>query len=168
VLRPDFVVCDEPVAALDLSIQAQIIELLTRLRRELKLTYLFISHDIAVVAHLADRIAIMYLGRFVEIGPARAVVANPLHPYTQALIAAVPQAHAPRPGRRIAVRGEPPSPLDPPRGCRFHPRCPHAADICRAEEPRLASSDDGRAAACHFAGKLPPASSLRESAPCNP
>ena len=177
VLRPDFIVCDEPVAALDLSIQAQIVELLKRLRRDFALTYLFISHDIAVVSHIADRIAVMYLGQIVEIGPAREVVERALHPYTQALIAAVPQTHAPRARRRAPLKGEPASPLDPPRGCRFHSRCPYAADICRKEAPPLVPAaglhTGAHAAACHFAGHLPaspipPSSSQPEAASCNP
>ena len=152
VLRPDFVVCDEPVSALDVSVQAQIVELLANLRRKLGLAYLFISHDIAVVAHVSDRIAVMYLGRIVELGPARDVITAPRHPYTKALLSAVPQMHATR--ARIRLAGEPPSPLSPPSGCAFHPRCPHAQDICRHTRPALTEGPPGHAAACHFADAL--------------
>jgi oligopeptide/dipeptide ABC transporter ATP-binding protein len=166
ILKPDFVVCDEPVAALDVSIQAQIIDLLSRLRRELKLAYLFISHDIAVVAHIAERIAVMYLGRIVEIGPARQVIAQPLHPYTQALISAVPQAHRLRSSPRTRLKGEPASALHPPPGCRFHPRCPYAIGECRTVSPELREIAPGHLAACHLAGAIPPA--VTEPAACSP
>jgi oligopeptide/dipeptide ABC transporter ATP-binding protein len=153
VLRPDFIVCDEPVSALDVSIQAQILELLGALRREFGLTYLFISHDLAVVAHLSDRIAVMYLGGIVEIAPARTLIAAPRHPYTKALLSAVPQVHAP--GRaRIKLAGEPPSPLAPPPGCRFHPRCPHAEPRCRTTVPVLLDVSAGHGVACHVFGAV--------------
>ena len=153
VLRPDLVVCDEPVSALDVSVQAQVIELLRELRREFNLTYLFISHDLAVVGHLSDRIAVMYLGEIVEIAESRRLIAAPLHPYTQALIAAAPRLD------RAAARaghlgGDPPSPLDPPPGCRFHTRCPHAMPTCRTTAPPLRQVAVGHSVACHLAGAM--------------
>ncbi|WP_237213359.1 ABC transporter ATP-binding protein, partial [Falsiroseomonas oryziterrae] len=132
ILKPDFVVCDEPVSALDVSVQAQVLSLLRELRDEMGLTLLFISHDLAVVAHLARRIAVMYLGRIVEEGLREAVISRPAHPYTRALLAAVPRLDAVGPGRRT-VAGELPSPLAPPPGCAFHPRCPLAGPRCRVE-----------------------------------
>jgi len=151
VLRPDFVVCDEPVSALDVSIQAQIIALLNELKRDFGLTYLFISHDLSVVAHLADRIAVMYLGRIVETGPASRLIEAPAHPYTQALFAAVPRIDAggERPPR---LQGDMPSALDPPAGCRFHTRCPHAGERCHRVEPAPIEVAAGHTAACHLHG----------------
>jgi peptide/nickel transport system ATP-binding protein len=148
-VKPEFLVCDEAVAALDVSIQAQIINLFMKLRAESNLTYLFISHDLGVVRHLSDRVAIMYLGRIVEEGPADVVFAKPNHPYTQALLAEVPRLD--RRKRNFApVKGEIPSPLDPPTGCHFHPRCPHAMDRCRSEAPALEAIATGRRSACHL------------------
>ncbi len=150
-LRPDFVVCDEPVSALDVSIQAQIIELLRELRREFSLTYLFISHDLAVVGHLSDRIAVMYLGEIVEIADCRRLINEPRHPYTQALLAAAPRLD--RSGPRAAhLGGDPPSPLAPPPGCKFHTRCPRAMPECRTIAPRPTRVAPDHHVACHLYG----------------
>jgi oligopeptide/dipeptide ABC transporter ATP-binding protein len=152
-MKPDMLVCDEPVASLDVSIQAQIINLFLKLRRELGLTMLFISHDLGVVRHVSDRIAIMYLGRIVELGDARRAYAQPLHPYTQALLDSVPNLVLA--DDEIvsfkAIRGELPSALSPPYGCHFHLRCPHAVERCRTEIPLLREIEAARLAACHFA-----------------
>ena len=148
-VKPEFLVCDEAVAALDVSIQAQILNLFMRLREELRLTYLFISHDLGVVEHISDRIVIMYLGRVVESGPTEELFAAPNHPYTQALIEEIPRLDL-RHARFSAIKGEIPSPLDPPPGCHFHPRCPHASERCRTERPILREIAPGRHAACHL------------------
>jgi peptide/nickel transport system ATP-binding protein len=148
-VKPEFVVFDEPVAALDVSIQAQIINLFIALREELGLAYLFISHDLGVVEHIADRILIMYLGRIVESAPTAAVFRAPNHPYTQALLSEVPRLDQRR-RRFTPVKGEIPSPLDPPSGCHFHPRCPHATERCRREAPALKEIAPGRLSACHL------------------
>ena len=148
-VNPEFIVCDEAVAALDVSIQAQVLNLFMELRQELGLTYLFISHDLGVVEHLSDRVAIMYLGRVVEMAPTEELFAQPNHPYTQALLREVPRLDTRR--RQFEpVKGEIPSPLDPPSGCHFHPRCPFATDRCRSEPPRLKEIAPGRFAACHL------------------
>ncbi len=148
-VRPDFLVCDEAVAALDVSIQAQILNLFMRLRQELDLTYLFISHDLGVVEHLSDRVVIMYLGRVVEEAPSEEVFRHPNHPYTRSLLDAVPRIEARRRAFSV-VQGEIPSPLNPPTGCHFHPRCPHAMARCRAEVPVLREIAPGRRSACHL------------------
>jgi peptide/nickel transport system ATP-binding protein len=148
-VRPEFLVCDEAVAALDVSIQAQVLNLFIALRESLGLTYLFISHDLGVVRHLSDRVAIMYLGRLVEIAPTAEIYARPNHPYTQALLAEVPRLDARR-KRFAAIRGEIPSPLAPPPGCHFHPRCPHAMPRCKIETPLLREIAPGRFSACHL------------------
>ncbi len=151
-MKPDLLVCDEPVASLDVSIQAQILNLFLALRRELGLTMLFISHDLSVVRHVSDRIAVMYLGRIVEIGPTATVYADPAHPYTCGLMDSVPRLALDGAGAAFTpIRGEIPSPLAPPPGCRFHPRCPIAAARCAREPPPLADLGDARRAACLFA-----------------
>ena len=149
-LRPRFIVCDEPVSALDVSIQAQIVNLLRDLQQEFGLTYLFIAHDLGVVKHMADRVAVMYLGRIVEIADKAALYAKPLHPYTQALLAAVP---IPNPAARqtlMPLKGEIPSPSAPPPGCHFHTRCPYVMPRCRVESPPLSEIAPGHYASCHL------------------
>ena len=149
ILRPRFIVLDEPVSALDVSVQAGIVNLLQDLQAELGLTYLFIAHDLAVVKHISDRVAVMYLGRIVEVADKRAIYANALHPYTEALIAAAP---ATRPGRVRPPRaaGDVPSALAMPSGCRFHPRCRYVMDVCRTVEPMLTEPQPGHFVACHL------------------
>jgi oligopeptide/dipeptide ABC transporter ATP-binding protein len=149
--EPTLIVADEPLSALDVSIQSQILNLMRALQRERSLAYLFISHDLAVVNHLADRVAVLYLGRLVELAPRDDLFATPSHPYTQALLAAVPRIGRRR-TRGAAIRGEMPSPMAPPPGCVFHPRCPKVQDICRTTPPALepAPGREGQLAACHF------------------
>lgn len=148
---PRLIVCDEPVSALDVSIQAQIINLFKKLQRQLGLTYLFIAHDLAVVRHISDRIAVMYLGRIVEITDAAELYLTPLHPYTQALLSAIPVTDYDEEKKRtrITLQGEVPSPIHTPSGCPFHPRCPYATEQCRRETPRLRTYAPGHEAACH-------------------
>ena len=152
VMRPAFIVADEPISALDVSLQIQILELFEELKRRFDLTYLFISHDLAVVREIADRVAVMYLGRIVELGPTERIFELPLHPYTQALLAAspVPDPAIERHRAYVPLKGEPPSPARPPSGCRFHPRCPHAMPACRELTPQLQATADGRTVACHL------------------
>ena len=153
-LNPKFIVCDEPISSLDVSIQSQIINLLRRLQREFNLTYLFVAHDLAVVRHISDRIAVMYLGKIVEIADRVTLYENPLHPYTKALLTAVPipDPEVEEKRERVILRGEVPSPANPPAGCRFHTRCPIAQfPLCEVEEPQLSLRSDGQQVACHLA-----------------
>ncbi len=150
MLEPEILVLDEPVSALDLSIQAQVLNLLTELQQRLNLAYLFISHDLSVVRHIADEVMVMYLGRPVEHGSAEKVFSNPEHPYTKALLSATPIADPTRISRRTVLKGEMPSPVDPPAGCPFHPRCPNVMDKCGSQRPQLKQLTSGVAISCHL------------------
>lgn len=153
-LHPKLVVCDEAVSALDVSIQAQVINLLKDLQQEFGLTYLFISHDLGVVEHVSDRLAVMYLGRIAELADSVEIYQTPLHPYTQALLSASPIPDPTLKRDRIILKGDVPSPIDPPHGCRFHTRCLYAEDICSQQEPELKAVRENHLAACHFAGSV--------------
>ncbi|HUN43892.1 MAG TPA: dipeptide ABC transporter ATP-binding protein [Acetobacteraceae bacterium] len=148
-VQPKMIVCDEPVSALDVSIQAQVINLLEDLQEKFGLTYLFIAHDLSVVEHISDRVAVMYLGRVVEIAPSDSLYDNPRHPYTEALLSAVPIPDPQVKRKRIVLQGEVPNPINPPAGCHFHPRCPLAEARCRSEVPQLRESTPGHWTACH-------------------
>ena len=153
-LNPRLIVADEPVSALDVSVQAQVLNLLQRLKDDLRLTFIFISHDLSVVEHICDRIAVMYVGKLVELAPTDELLRNPRHPYTEALVSAVPPADPLIKMERIILEGDVPSPANPPAGCVFHPRCRYAQDICREQEPPLIKIGPEHSARCHFADEL--------------
>lgn len=171
-LQPEFIVADEPVSMLDVSIRAGVMNLLLRLREEFHLTLVFISHDVGVTRYMSDRIAVMYLGRVVELGATEEVISNPLHPYTQALLTSVPVPDPKFQRGRAKISGELPSPINLPSGCRFHPRCPYTEEICRTEKPELREIIPGHFAECHFAGEvgigpMPPLGERAEGLPAS-
>ena len=154
-LNPKLIICDEPVSALDVSVQAQVINLLMDLQEEYSLTYLFIAHDLSVVEHISDRVAVMYLGKIVEVADAEELYRDPKHPYTKALLSAVPVPDPTVTSQRISLKGELPSPAAPPPGCAFHPRCPVAVEVCSREEPKLLDAGGGHLASCHLVPPSP-------------
>jgi peptide/nickel transport system ATP-binding protein/oligopeptide transport system ATP-binding protein len=154
ILDPTFVICDEPVSALDVSIQSQILNMMQDLRKEKKMSYIFISHDMSVIKHISDRVGVMYLGSIVELADKNDIFNEPKHPYTRALLSAIPQ---PDPDEKLdlhMVQGEIPSNVDLPKGCKFHPRCPFAKDVCKTQEPESKEVGQGHIAKCHFAGEI--------------
>jgi len=154
-LDPELIICDEPVSALDVSIQAQVLNLLEDLQGEYQLTYLFIAHDLSVVKHISDRVAVMYLGQIAELVETQLLYTNPLHPYTEALLSAVPVPDPAYEAERILLRGDVPSPVNPPSGCYFHPRCSYAQELCAREKPEFREHGDLHFASCHYAGEIP-------------
>ena len=153
-LNPRLVIADEPVSALDVSVQAQVLNLLLELQAGFNLTYLFVAHDLSVVKHVSDRVAVMYVGKIVETSPTKELFAAPKHPYTEALLSAVPEPDPRARSNRIVLEGEVANPADPPSGCYFHPRCPYATDVCRAETPALEEVSPGRFVSCHYSHEL--------------
>jgi len=151
ILKPELIVADEPVSMIDVSLRASILDLMLKLKRELNLTYIFITHDLAVAKYIADTIAVMYLGKIVEYGPSEIIFENALHPYTKALLASIPVPRPLKEYKGIELKGEVPNPINPPPGCRFHPRCPIAGEICRREEPELREVEKGHYVACFYA-----------------
>lgn len=152
-LNPRFIICDEPVSALDVSIQSQVLNILKDLQKQLNLTYLFIAHNLSVVEHISDRVAVMYLGKMVELTTREELFVNPLHPYTQALLSAIPVPDPRMRRERIILKGDVPSPVNPPKGCRFHPRCPFAMDVCKEKEPVFKEASPGHMVACWLTEK---------------
>ena len=153
-VQPEIIICDEAVSALDVSIQAQILNLLMDIQEQFQIAYLFISHDLSVIEHISDRVAVLYVGQLIELADKKALFAQPKHPYTEALLSAVPRTEAEAKKERIILQGEVASPINPPTGCYFHPRCAYAQDICRSEAPVFKDQGNGHMAACHFASEL--------------